>query len=148
MAVSWPLAAAADPIPKEQQAKIEGLGYAAMMSPLVKENWPDLRTFSIMTVTGDNVEHVSKSEAIVGPGRCCVSVEIRTRQRGSATLTLTFDAEAGGQYVLRPVYRGNSIAATIQNLDTGEYVARTWNTARKKRAPEIPSSIEPPLAAD
>jgi len=60
---------------------------------------------------------------------------VRTRQRGSATLTLIFEAEAGTRYVLRPVYRGNAIAATIQNSDTGEFVAKTWNFEKKKKAP-------------
>ena len=128
-------AASANVIPKDQQALIEGLCYSAMLSPAVKETWPDLRSFNITNVTGDNVGAFSKTEAVVGPGQCAVTVEVRTRQRGSATLTLIFEAEAGTRYVLRPVYRGNAIAATIQNSDTGEFVAKTWNFEKKKKAP-------------
>ena len=128
-------ATSANVIPKDQQALIEGLCYSAMLSPAVKETWPDLRSFNITNVTGDNVGAFSKTEAVVGPGQCAVTVEVRTRQRGSATLTLIFEAEAGTRYVLRPVYRGNAIAATIQNSDTGEFVAKTWNFEKKKKAP-------------
>jgi hypothetical protein len=130
----------ADSIPKEQQARIEGLCYSAMLSPLVKETWPDLRSFNILNVKGDNVGTFSKTEAVVGPGPCTVTVEVRTRQRGSATLTLSFEAVAGGNYVLRPVYRGDSIHATIQNVDTGEMVARTWNLSKKTKPTVEPTS--------
>ena len=144
LAVSWSFAASQDSIPIDQQAKIEGLCYSAMLSPTVKENWPDLRSFNITSVTGDNVGVVSKSEAVVGPGVCKVTVEVRTRQRGAATLTLTFEAEAGGKYILRPVYRGNGIAASIQNSNTGEFVARTWPTKKSRSTPESSSLADVP----
>jgi len=128
-------AASANVIPKDQQALIEGLCYSAMLRPAVKETWPDLRSFNITSVTGDNVGAFTKTEAVVGPGQCTVTVEVRTRQRGSATLTLIFEAEAGRKYVLRPVYRGSVIAATIQNSDTGEFGAKTWSSGKKKKAP-------------
>jgi len=132
-----------DTIPKEQQAQIEGLCYSAMMGPYVKENWPDLRSFSIKSVTGDNVEKFSSSEAVVGPGNCVVTVEVRTRQHGTATLTLTFAAEAGGRYALRPVYRGSGIHASIQNVETGDFVARTW-PARKPKVHDEPALADAP----
>jgi hypothetical protein len=138
------IAIAADVIPKDQQAQIEGLCYSALLSPAAKENWPDLRSFNILSVTGDQVGNFSKTEAIVGPGDCSVTVEVKTRQRGSATLTLTFHAEAGGKYVLRPVYRGKGIAATIQNMDTGEYVARTWPTRKSRSAQESNALVDAP----
>ena len=128
-------------IPKDQQAKIEGLTYSAMLSPVVKENWPDLRSFNISKVTGENVGVFSKTEAIVGPGECVVTVDVRTRQRGSATLTLTFVAEAGGTYVLRPVYRGKAIQASILNSETGELVARTWSLAKKHKSTPEPNTL-------
>ena len=123
-------------IPKEQQARIEGLHYSDMVSPYVKENWPDLRSFAITGLTGDAVGSFSKSEAVVGPGTCTVTVEVRTRERGSATLSLTFEAEAGGHYLLRPVYRGPAIHASILNRDTGELVARTWTANKRHRRAE------------
>jgi hypothetical protein len=140
------LAAAAEPsIAKDQQAKIEGLTYSAMLSPSVKEKWPDLRSFSITKVTGENIGTFSKTEAIVGPGQCIVTVDVKTRQRGSATLTLTFVAEAGSTYELRPVYRGKAIQASILNCGTGEMVARTWNLTRKsKSAPEPNALVDAP----
>ena len=144
LAIPGSLAAPPESIPIDQQAKIEGLCYSAMLSPVVKENWPDLRSFNITNVTGESVGIFTKSEAVVGPGICKVTVEVRTRQRGAATLTLTFEAEAGGLYVLRPVYRGNSIAAAIQNSSTGEYVARTWPTRKSRAAPESGSLADAP----
>ncbi len=137
-------AASSDSIPKEQLAKVEGLGYTALLSPGVKEKWPDLRSFNITTVTGDNVSTFSKSEVIVGPGQCSITVEVRTRQHGTVTLTLAFEVEAGGNYVLRPVYRGKVIAATIKNVDTGEFVARTWPTRKSKSAQEADALVEAP----
>jgi len=128
-------------IPKDQQAKIEGLTYSAMLSPLVKENWPDLRSFNISKVTGENVGVFSKTEAIVGPGQCIVTVDVKTRERGSATLTLTFVAEAGSTYELRPVYRGKAIQASILNPATGELVARTWNFTRKSKSMPEPNAL-------
>ncbi|MFT3782789.1 MAG: hypothetical protein QM790_12330 [Nibricoccus sp.] len=130
-------------IPKEQQAEIEGLCYSVMMTPYVKENWPDLRSFSIKNVTGACIGKFSGTEAIVGPGACVLTVEVRTRQHGSATLTLSFVAEAGTKYALRPVYRGNAIHATVQNVDTGSFVARTWQT-RKSRVHEEPAIVDAP----
>jgi hypothetical protein len=128
-------------IPKDQQAKIEGLTYSAMLSPPVKEKWPDLRSFSITKVTGENIGAFSKTEAIVGPGQCVVTVDVKTRQRGSAILTLTFVAEAGSRYELRPVYRGKVIQASILNSDTGEMVARTWNSTRKPKSTPEPGAL-------
>jgi hypothetical protein len=140
--VGDPLAAADEKsIPKDQQAKIEGLTYSAMLSPHVKEKWPDLRDFSITKVAGENIGAFSKTEAIVGPGQCIVTVDVKTRQRGSATLTLTFVAEAGSTYELRPVYRGKAIQASILNSDTGEMVARTWNSTRKPRSTPEPNAL-------
>jgi hypothetical protein len=148
LAVIWTILAggrlaAADEnsIPKDQQAKIEGLTYTAMLSPLVKEKWPDLRTFSITKVTGENIGAFSKTEAIIGPGQCIVTVDVRTRQRGSATLTLTFVAEAGSTYELRPVYRGKAVQASIMNTDTGEMVARTWNLTKKSKSTAEPNAL-------
>ena len=135
------VAVAADSIVRDEPAKIEGLCYSAMLGPVVKENWPDLRSFNITSVTGENVGAFSKSEAVVGPGPCSITVEVKTRQRGSATLTLTFEAEAGGKYVLRPVYRGNGIQASIQNSDTGEFVARTWPLNKKPKLQPEPTSL-------
>jgi hypothetical protein len=137
-----PLAAADEKsIPKDQQSKIEGLTYSAILSPLVKEKWPDLRSFNITKVTGENIGAFSKTEAIVGPGQCIVTVDVKTRQRGSATLTLTFEAEAGATYELRPVYRGKAIQASILNSETGETVARTWNLTRKSKSTPEPNTL-------
>jgi len=138
------IAASSDTIPKEQLAKIEGLGYTALLSPAVKEKWPDLRSFNITTATGDNVSAFSKSEVVVGPGQCSITVEVRTRQHGTATLTLAFEVEAGGNYVLRPVYRGNVLAASIKNVDTGEFVARTWPARKSKPAQEANALVDAP----
>jgi hypothetical protein len=138
------VAASADTIPKDQQALIEGICYSMMMSPIVKENWPDLRSFNIISVTGENIGNFSKTEAVVGPGQCVVTVEVKTRQRGSATLILTFEAEAGGKYVLRPVYRGSALAATIQNSNTGEFVAKTWNPVKRKKTTDPETLLDTP----
>jgi len=132
-------------IPDDQPAKIAGLTYSAIRSPLGKESWPDLRSFNIAKVVGENVSGISKTEATVGPGQCSVTVEVRTSQHGSATLTLNFVAEAGSTYQVRPVYRGKGIQATILNADTGEMVARTWSLAKKhKPAPEANALVDAP----
>jgi len=136
-----------DSPPDDQQAKIEGVYYSLLLSPLMKEKCPDLISFNITNVTGTNVGAVSKTEAVVGAGECTVTVDVKTRQHGSATLTLTFDAVAGGKYSLRPVYRGNTIAATIQNSGTGEFVARTWTQTKKKKSGEPSSLASPPELA-
>jgi hypothetical protein len=57
------------------------------------------------------------------------------------SLTLIFEADAGRKYVLRPVYRGSGIAATIQNSDTGEFVAKTWNSEKKKKKAPPPETL-------
>jgi hypothetical protein len=131
-------------IPKDQQALIEGLCYSVMMGPYVKENWPDLRSFNIKNVTGESVGKFSSTEAVVGPGLCEVTVEVRTRQHGTAMLTLSFTAEAGGRYALRPVYRGNAIHASIQNVGNGDFVAKTWPSRKSKIHDEPPAVVDAP----
>jgi hypothetical protein len=114
-------------IPIEQQAKIEGLSFTEiLLSPVVKLNWGDLRSFEITDVTGTNVGAFSKSEAVVGPGQCSVTIRATAELHYPATHTLTFEAKAGRRYVVRPVYRGRDIEVAIQDSGSLEIVARSW----------------------
>ena len=131
-------------IPKDQQARIEGLSFpATLLSPIVKLNWPDLRSFDIVNVTGASVGGFSKSKAIVGPGPCSITVEASSDWHQSATHILTFEAKAGKKYVLRPVYQGRVIEATIQDEGTLEIVAQSWGS---KQPNPLPTTAPPPAA--
>jgi peptidoglycan hydrolase-like protein with peptidoglycan-binding domain len=135
-------------IPKDQQARIEGLSFTAtLLSPSVKLNWPDLLSFDIINVTGASVGGFSKSKAIVGPGQCSITVEASTDWHQSATRILTFEAKAGRKYLLRPVYQGRVIEATIQDESTLEIVAKTWGSMKPNPPPApTPATVTPPAA--
>jgi hypothetical protein len=135
-------------IPKDQQARIEGLSFTAtLLSPSVKLNWPDLLSFDIIDVTGASVGDFSKSKAIVGPGPCSITVEASSDWHQSATHILTFEAKAGKKYVLRPVYQGRVIEATIQDEGTLEIVAKTWGPKKPNPPPKpAPATVTPPAA--
>ncbi len=135
-------------IPKDQQARIEGLSFTTtLLSPSVKLNWPDLLSFDIVNVTGASVGGFSKSKAIVGPGQCSITVEASSDWHQSATRILTFEAKAGKKYVLRPVYQGRVIEAAIQDEGTLEIVAKTWGPKKPNPPPEpTPAAVTPPAA--
>jgi len=114
-------------IPKDQQARIEGLSFTAtLLNPIVRMNWPDLRSFDIIYVTGASVVAFSKSKATVGPGPCSITVAATADWHQPATRILTFEAKTGRKYVLRPVYQDRVIEATIQDESTLEIVAQSW----------------------
>jgi hypothetical protein len=133
-------------IPKDQQARIEGLSFTTtLLNPIVRVNWPDLRSFDIINVTGASVGDFSKSKAVVGPGRCSITVEATADWHQPATHILTFEAKAGGKYVLRPVYQGRVIEATIQDEGTSEIVAQTWGSKKPSPPPKpTPATVTPP----
>ena len=123
-------------IPKDQRAKIEGLSFTEiLLSPVVKLNWGDLRSFDITHVTGANVGAFSKSEAVVGPGQCSVTISASAEFHYPATHTLTFVAKAGRKYVVRPIYRGRDIEAAIQDSGSLEIVARSWISEMPDKMP-------------
>jgi hypothetical protein len=123
-------------IPKDQQARIEGLSFTAtLLNPIVRVNWPDLRSFDIINVTGAGVVAFSKSKATVGPGQCSITVEASADWHQPATRILTFEAKAGRKYAIRPVYQGRVIEATIQDEGTSEIVAQSWGSKQPNARP-------------
>lgn len=135
-------------IPKDQQARIEGLSLTTtLLNPIVRMNWPDLRSFDIIDVTGAGVVGFSKSKATVGPGSCSITVAATADWHQPATRILTFEAKAGRKYLLRPVYQDRVIEATIQDERTQEIVAQSWGPKQPNSPPQpLPAAVTPPAA--
>ena len=72
-----------------------------------------------------------------------ITVEASADWHQPATRILTFEAKAGRKYVLRPVYQGRVIEATIQDESTLEIVAKTWGP----KQPNPTSTAATPPAA-